>query len=103
MCLKDVNVYGPYSKSWQYWEGLAAIDILDSQFLLLKGYLNLTLSLSKVWGAHMTQDLLCNYFNIFFESHKLVDIEPLKLVPTWRKFRNQKYAISKCLDRFFQL
>ena len=40
------------------------------------------------------------FFTTFFESKELVDVQPLKLTPTWRNNRSRDHAISKRLDRF---
>jgi hypothetical protein len=71
----------------------------DFDFILLGGGLNLTLSLCEVWGSHPKQDSLGDIFlNHFFESHKMVDVEPSKLVPIWWNYRKNEESISKRLD-----
>lgn len=40
------------------------------------------LIMHKVCGSNPKHDPLSDFFNFFFESHNLVDVEPIKLVPT---------------------
>jgi hypothetical protein len=37
------------------------------------------------------------------EKHHLVDIEPVKLVPTWCNFRTNKEAVAKRLNHFMAI
>jgi len=41
------------------------------------------------------------YFHHSMEAHKLVDVEPVKLIPTWRNFKKNRDVVSKILDHFF--
>jgi hypothetical protein len=45
-------------------------------------------------------DSQSGFFLSFMEKHHLVDIEPIKLVPTWHNFRTDKEEVAKSLDRF---
>jgi hypothetical protein len=38
---------------------------------------------------------LAYYFTFLFEDLKLVDVEPYKVVPTWRNSRRGRVVISK--------
>ena len=69
--------------------------------MILGGYLNLTLSEKEKWGATTRQDSLSAFFAVMFDSKELVDLQPLKLTPTWRNNRCGEQAISKRLDKFF--
>ena len=40
------------------------------------------------------------FFTALFESKELVDVQPLKLTPTWRNNRSGDQVISKRLDQF---
>jgi hypothetical protein len=47
-------------------------------------------------------DTLTDYFfNHFFEIQNIIDVELVKIVPTWRNGRKGREGISKRLDRFF--
>ena len=41
-----------------------------------------------------------NFFPILLEKASLVDIEPVKLSPTWKNFRIGDEEVAKILDRF---
>ena len=57
----------------------------------------------EFWGSNPKQDPLNDFFNFYFKSHKLVDVEPIKLVMTRRNFIKEREAISKRIERFFML
>ena len=73
---------------------------MEPKNVILGGYLNITLSEKENWGATIRQDSLSSFFDALFESKELVDLQPLKLTPTWRNNRCGEHAISKRLDRF---
>jgi len=79
---------------------LAESKVLDNSFTIVRGYFNLTLSSREIWGIIARLDNLKSFFTSFFENVKLVDLEPVKLVPIWRNFRSGDMAIGKHLDRF---
>jgi hypothetical protein len=62
--------------------------------------LNFTLSLREVWGMHPREDKQSGFFLSLLEKARLVDIEPVKLSPTWRNFRTGNEEVAKILDRF---
>ena len=43
------------------------------------------------------------FFSQMFEQKGLVDLAPLKIMPTWRNKRSGEQAVSKRLDRFLVL
>jgi hypothetical protein len=47
------------------------------------GDLNFSLGAVKVWGPRSSLDPLIDYFTHFLDSHELLDLEPVKLQPTW--------------------
>ena len=55
---------------------------------------------SEVWGPHAHTDSLTGYFTQKLVENHLLDIEPLKLKPTWRNNRCAEDRIAKRLDRF---
>ena len=71
--------------------------------MILGGDLNLTLSEKENWGTTTRQDILSGLFVALFESKELVNLQHLKLTPTWRNNRCGEQAISKRLDRFLIL
>ena len=68
--------------------------------VILGGDLNLTLSEKENWVSLARHDGLGFFFVALFESKELIDLQPLKLTPTWRNNRSGEQAISKRLDRF---
>ena len=73
---------------------------MKNEFLILGGDLNLSLGKAKIWGplAHLdNQVAFCNHV---LSSNSLIDIAPLKILPTWRKMRVGEARIAKSLDRF---
>jgi hypothetical protein len=58
------------------------------------------LGLSEVWGTHARVDPLTGYFTQKIVECNLLDIEPVKLKPTWRNNRVGEDSIAKRLDRF---
>jgi hypothetical protein len=49
---------------------------------------------------HPRADKQSRFFSSFLEKARLVDIEPVKLSPTWRNFRTGNEEVEKRLDRF---
>ena len=78
-----VNIYGPYSDRASFWEDLVSVDICSDHFLVVGEYLNLNLSLWKGWGAHPMVEKKSGFFLSLIERAILVDIEHVKLSPTW--------------------
>jgi len=39
-------------------------------------------------------------FSHFLEDVKLVEVDPIKIIPTWRNSRSGRVGISKRLDHF---
>ena len=64
------------------------------------GDINLSLSEREVWGSSERVDSLGNFFYALIDSKYLIDVQPLKLEPTWRNNRSGEQAIAKRLDRF---
>jgi hypothetical protein len=98
--LKLINCYGPYSDREVFWEGIKREGILNEDNLILGGDLNFTTSSREVWGEHARVDPLQLYFSQLIQVGGLVDVEPVKLLPTWRNGRKGHDYIAKRLDRF---
>ena len=62
--------------------------------------MNLSLLEREVWGSSVTLDSLSNFFLTNFESKGLVDVQPLKVEPTWNNNRSVEQSIYKRLGRF---
>jgi hypothetical protein len=98
--LKLINCYGPYADREVFWEGIKREGILNEDNLILGGDLNFTTSSREVWGEHARVDPLQLYFSQLIQVGGLVDVEPLKFLPTWRNGRKGHDYIAKRLDRF---
>jgi endonuclease/exonuclease/phosphatase family metal-dependent hydrolase len=98
--LKVINCYGPYSDREVFWEAIKNEGIFKDQNLILGGDLNFTTSFREVWGEHARVDPLQPYFSKLLQEEGMVDVEPLKLQPTWRNGRRGQEFIAKRLDRF---
>jgi len=68
--------------------------------IVIAGDLNVTMSVGKIWGGSASSRQLAAYFISLFQDHKLIDLQPDKLVPTWRNVRLGGDMNSKRLDSF---
>ena len=83
-------------------ENLALLGVLrGTTNFIIGGDLNLTISLRKIWGEHAKQYTLRDLFFHMFEENILIDLEPTKLIPTWRNARRGYKRVSKRLDKLF--
>jgi hypothetical protein len=98
-----VNIYGPYAERPPFSEELFGAGVFNNPMIVIGGDLNFTLSLREVWGPCPREDRQRGFFQDFMESHRLVDVEPAKLAPTWRNLRFGREEVAKRLDRFLIL
>lgn len=75
--------------------GIKDQEFLSSDNVIVSGDLNLTLNSREYWGDVARPDPLVDYFSHFFENLKLIDVEPEKMVPTWRNSRRGRAGITK--------
>jgi len=54
-----------------------------------------------VWGSKAILGHMVEFFKGIFHDHGLVDIVPIKYVPTWCNRRGGSKSIEKRLDRVF--
>jgi hypothetical protein len=80
--LKFINCYGPYANREVFWESIKRDGILKEQNVILGGDLNFTTSIMEMWGAHSRDDPLRSYFRELIQGEGMVDVEPLKMLPT---------------------
>jgi hypothetical protein len=76
-----------YSDREVFWEDIKNEGIFKDQNLILGGNLNFTTSFREVWGEHSRVYPLQPYFSKLLQEEGMVDVEPLKLLPTWRNGR----------------
>ena len=81
------NIYGPYNDRIPFWDSLLGNPLFKGDSVILGGDLNFTMGQSEVWGPHAQTDLLTGYFTQKSKESLLLDIEPIKLKPTWRNNR----------------
>jgi hypothetical protein len=98
--MKVINCYGLYFDREVFWESIKRDDILKEHNMVLGGDLNFTTSYREVWGVHFREDSLQPYFSQLIQEEGLVDVEPIKLIPTWRNGRGGEDYIAKRLDRY---
>jgi hypothetical protein len=67
--------------------------------ILIGGDLNFTFSLREFWGKNPFQYSQSSFIFSFLLKHHLLNIELLKLDPTWRNFRTNGESISKRMER----
>eukprot|EP01018_Ginkgo_biloba_P032610 Gb_14068 [translate_table: standard] len=95
-----LNVYGPYEEKQEFWTNLLSTKWIKFENLIIAGHLNLTLHRGEIWGSSATQDRLADFFLDKFESVGWVDVEPIKVKPTWTNNTLGEDGVSKRLDRF---
>ena len=98
-----VKLYGPYNDRETFWDNLFSKECLIVQNMILGRDLNFSLGLSKVWGPMGHDDSLSEHFTRKLEEVGLLDIELIKIIPTWTNKRSRYAIIGKRLYRFFCL
>ena len=68
--------------------------------MILGGRFKFSLGQSEVWGPHAHVDLLMDYFTQKLVERNWLDIEPIKLKPTWKKNRCREGRVAKRMDCF---
>ena len=101
--LKAINCYGSYSDREGLGEEIKNEGILKEKIVILGGDLKFTTSFREVWGDHARVDSLQTYFSMLIQEEGMVDVEPLKSLPTWRNGRRGQEFIANRLDQFFFL
>jgi exonuclease III len=101
--LRIINVYGPHTDRSTFWVNLLGKDLLKNDLLILGGDLNFSLGEAESWGPSAHPDNQAGFFSHLLASNGLIDIAPLKLLPTWRNMRVGEARIAKRLDWFFDL
>jgi hypothetical protein len=82
-----LNVYGLYVVRAPFWETLLKKQLLKVENLILGGDLNFSLGEAEFWGPTAHPDPQSGIFSHLLMDHGLIDISPLKLLPTWRNMR----------------
>lgn len=96
----SLNLYGPYVERVAYWEKMFKIDILNQNYLILGSDLNFSFERAEIWGQVARVNPLTNFFIQRLEDNGLLDVESIKLQPTWRKKWVGAKRNAKRLDKF---
>lgn len=95
-----MNVYGPYLDRVPFWENFLSKEISKGDLVIIGGDLNFSLGRSEVWGPTAHVDILSDYFIQKLGGRNLIDLEPVKLKPTWRNNSAGEHRVAKRLDCF---
>jgi len=95
-----MNIYGPYLDRVSFWEAFFSKNISKGDSVIIGGDLNFSLGRSKVWGPSARADVLPDLFIQKLAGRNMIDLEPVKLKPTWRNNRVGDHRVAKRLDRF---
>jgi exonuclease III len=100
LILKIINVYGPHTDKIPYWNSLFNKELLKTKNLIIDGDFNFSLGEVKIWGPSTHIDPQTDFFSHLLASKGLIDIAPIKLLPTWRNLRVGEAQVAKRLDHF---
>ena len=64
------------------------------------GNLNFSLESANIWGPRAIPDPLVDFFKTHLIQRDLIELDPIKLNPTWRNKGVGEDKIAKRLDRF---
>jgi exonuclease III len=98
--LRLLNIYGPNTDITQFWNTLFKKDLIRAENLIIGGDLNFSIGEAESWGPSAHPDPLSSFFSHLLTSNGFIDIEPTKLLPTWRNLRTGDTQVAKILDRF---
>ena len=98
--LSVINVYGSYLNRAPFWDSLLQNPLVNGDSLVLGGDFNFSLGHNEVWGPRARADSLTGFFVQKLVEKGLLDIELVKLRPTWRNNRSGEARVAKQIDRF---
>jgi hypothetical protein len=82
---------------------LASAWEFTKPLLVIGNDLNFTLSHREIWGESLKFDTQRGFFLSLLSKHHLVDLESLKLVPTWQNHHIGREVVTKRMDTFLAL
>ena len=94
------NVYGPYQNRVVFWDNLFSKYFFCHDRVIVGGDLNFSLGTTEIWGPKAIPDPLSDFFKSHLIQRDLIDLDPIKLNPTWRNKRVGEDRIAKRLDHF---
>eukprot|EP00253_Pinus_taeda_P016222 PITA_16222 len=95
-----LNIDGPCQGRESFWKNLLSISLLKDRSLILGGDLNFSIGNAEAWGPSAREDPLSDFFANTLLSHKLIDVNLIKVKPTWRNRRAGEGRVANRLDRF---
>jgi hypothetical protein len=98
--LQVLNIFGLYLGNNKFFGKTLSESILKYGFSLVKGDINFTLGTNKIWGSTAQMDNLVEFIIPTLEYVGLLNLQPPKLMPTWRNMGIFGHNISKRLDNF---
>ena len=99
--LVDVfNIYGPYINRIPFWDNIFSLDLFCGELDVIGGDLNFSLGQAEVWGPFARPDLHSDYFTQKLIERNWLDIELVRLKPTWHNNRCGDGRVEKHLDHF---
>lgn len=84
----------------RFWNNLLSKSFMNHDALIIGRDLNLSIGDVESWGPLATPDPLSDFFLNLLDSKGLLNIDLLKIRPTWSNRRIGQQRISKRLDRF---
>ena len=96
--LSVLNIYGPYLNRAYFWDSLLQNPLVNGDSIVMGDDLNFSLGHNEVWGPHAQVDSLAGFFVQKLMEKGLLDIEPVKLKPTWRNNRCGDARVAKIID-----
>lgn len=94
------NIYGLYQNREVFWDCLFSLSLFSHEQIIVGGDLNFSLGSSEIWGPEAIPDPLAKFFTNYLVQKDLIDLNPIKLNPTWRNRWVGEERIAKRLERF---
>eukprot|EP00253_Pinus_taeda_P036400 PITA_36400 len=95
-----LNVYGPCQGRESFWNLFLSKSLLKNRSLILGGDLNFSMGNVEAWGPFAREDPLSEFFANTLQAHNLIDVNLIKVKPTWRNRRAVEGRVAKRLDHF---
>ena len=94
------NIYDPYQNREAFWDRLFSLSLISHEQSIVGGDLNFSLGSLEIWGPIVILDPLVEFFKNHLVQRDLIDLNMIKLNPTWRNRRVGEDRIAKRLHRF---
>eukprot|EP00253_Pinus_taeda_P014847 PITA_14847 len=95
-----LNIYGPCQGREHFWNNLLSKELVKDRSVILGGDLNFSIENAEAWGPSAREDPLSDFFTNTLLSHNLIDVNLIKVKPTWRNRGIGEGRVAKRLDRF---